>query len=149
MDSLVVFRPLAQIALLLTVAAACARPGEPTAEAQPTARWTARSTTERIVAALQPENGPYQIGPLQSWVLQLRHADSEQPVYPARIGVNGGMPEHGHGLPTQPQVTEYLQDGRYRIEGMKFNMAGKWVLLFVIDTPDGKDRVQFEVELEW
>ena len=27
-----------------------------------------------------------------------------------RIGVDGDMPQHGHGLPTRPQVTDYLGD---------------------------------------
>ena len=30
------------------------------------------------------------------------------PVEDARITVDGGMPQHGHGLPTQPRVTRYL-----------------------------------------
>ena len=37
------------------------------------------------------------------------------------------MPEHGHGFPTVPEVTEYLGDGKYLVEGLKFSMPGWWV----------------------
>lgn len=57
------------------------------------------------------------------------------------------MPQHGHGLPTAPAVIEALGDGRFLIEGMKFNMPGWWVLDLVIDGPDGHDTVTFNLVL--
>ena len=123
---------------------ACTRTSEPPS---PT-RWTATSTAGKYRATLAPENGTPRIGQLQNWVLTLNTADG-RPVYPARIGVNGGMPGHGHGLPTEPQVTEHLGKGQYRIEGLRFNMAGAWVLLFRVETPAGPDQLQIELELHW
>src|SRR4249920_3274177 len=32
---------------------------------------------------------------------------------------DGGMPQHGHGLPTRPVVSRELADGTYLMEGMK------------------------------
>ena len=61
-----------------------------------------------------------------TWRLVIRDADSNQGVSPVRVVVGGGMEAHGHGLPTQPQVTEHLGDGQYQLEGLKFNMAGSW-----------------------
>jgi hypothetical protein len=61
----------------------------------------------------------------------------------ARIQVDGGMPQHGHGLPTKPQVTRELPDGGYLIEGMKFSMTGWWEIKLAIDGPAGADRVTF------
>ena len=39
-----------------------------------------------------------------------------------------GMPDHDHGLPTQPQVTSRLENGDYLLEGVRFHMPGKWQL---------------------
>ena len=57
------------------------------------------------------------------------------------------MPQHNHGLPTSPQATDYLGDGRYRIEGLKFTMTGWWQLRFAISAPAGSDTVVFNVML--
>ena len=65
----------------------------------------------------------------------------------AIIAVDGGMPEHGHGLPTKPRVTRQLGGGVYEIEGVRFNMGGWWELKLSISTPDGTDHVTFN--LSW
>jgi hypothetical protein len=57
------------------------------------------------------------------------------------------MPQHGHGLPTQPRVTEELGDGRYRLDGMKFSMTGWWEMKVKIDAAPGKDQVTFNTVL--
>jgi hypothetical protein len=61
----------------------------------------------------------------------------------ARIGVDGGMPQHGHGLPTKPRVTRELGDGRYLIEGMKFSMTGWWEIKLAVQGDRGADKVTF------
>lgn len=65
----------------------------------------------------------------------------------ASITVDGGMPEHGHGLPTKPRVTRNLGGGVYEIEGVRFNMGGWWELKLAISTPDGMDSVTFNLNL--
>ena len=70
-----------------------------------------------------------------------------RPVEGARISVDGGMPEHGHGLPTQPQVQGSLGGGMYDIEGVRFSMGGWWELKLAIDSPQGADRVTFNLSL--
>jgi hypothetical protein len=65
----------------------------------------------------------------------------------ATIAVDGGMPQHRHGMPTAPQVTEYLGEGRYRVEGLKFSMSGWWELRFDISSPAGTDKVTFNLVL--
>src|SRR4051812_24485225 len=52
------------------------------------------------------------IGVLQTWRLSLRNPASGRRVAGARITVDGDMPAHGHGLPTQPRVRD-LGGGRY------------------------------------
>ena len=70
-----------------------------------------------------------------------------RPVDNARISVDGGMPEHGHGLPTQPQVQRSLGGGMYDIEGLRFSMGGWWEVKLSIETPTGADRVTFNLDL--
>ena len=96
--------------------------------------------------SIAPEAEPLAQGPLHNWVLTLTTPDGT-PVEGATIAIDGGMPQHGHGLPTAPQATGYLGDGRYRIEGVRFNMSGWWDLKFAISAAAGEDRVVFNVVL--
>ena len=70
-----------------------------------------------------------------------------RPVENASISVDGGMPEHGHGLPTQPQVRRSLGGGMYDIEGLRFSMGGWWELKLSIEAPGSADRVTFNLSL--
>ena len=71
----------------------------------------------------------------------------EAPVAGAIVSVDGGMPQHHHGLPTQPRVTKDYGDGRYLIEGMKFSMSGWWEIKLKIDGAQGADNVTFNLVL--
>ncbi len=79
---------------------------------------------------------PLAINQLHAWILHVETPDG-QPVEGATITVDGGMPAHNHGLPTEPQVTEELGGGDYRLEGVKFSMPGLWELRITI-TANGK-----------
>jgi hypothetical protein len=93
------------------------------------------------VALLPPAQAPA-INKMHSWKLKLATADGA-PVHGARFLVDGGMPQHGHGLPTQPRVTRELDDGTYILDGMKFSMTGWWELKLAIDSARGADKVTF------
>jgi hypothetical protein len=84
---------------------------------------------------------------IHSWTLHLETADGK-PVEGAEILVDGGMPQHGHGLPTSPEVTEDLGGGDYRVEGMKFQMIGAWEVKFDITTNGQSDSITFNLILE-
>ena len=100
------------------------------------------SVEKKYVVTLQPPAKPAAINELHSW--QVRVASSKGvPVTHARITIDGGMPQHGHGLPTRPQVTQELPVGNYLIEGMKFSMTGWWEIKLAIDSPEGADNVTF------
>jgi hypothetical protein len=94
-----------------------------------------------------PERSPIAINQLHSWTIHVTGPDG-QPVSDAVIAVDGGMPQHGHGLPTQPQVTQSLGNGDYLVEGMKFQMAGWWVVDFNIDSAGQRDNVRFNLILQ-
>ena len=86
------------------------------------------------------------VGKLHSWNIQVVTADGK-PVDSAKITVDGGMPQHGHGLPTRPLVTKQLGDGRHLVEGMKFNMGGWWIVKFEVASSQGSDVVTFNLKL--
>ena len=89
---------------------------------------------------------PVVINRMHSWELTVETADG-MPVTGALITVGGGMPQHGHGLPTEPAVTEELGNGRYLVGGMKFSMPGWWVVKFHIRAKDKEDTVTFNLLL--
>ena len=86
------------------------------------------------------------VNQMHQWILHVETADG-QPVENATIAVDGDMPEHGHGLPTRPQVTKYLGKGDYLVEGMKFQMGGWWVMDFTITANSHTDAVHFNMKL--
>lgn len=96
--------------------------------------------------AIEPEAEPIQQGSLHGWIVTVTTPTGE-PVADAEITVDGGMPQHGHGLPTAPQSVGHLGEGRYRIEGVRFNMGGWWVLKFAISAPAGNDEAEFNIVL--
>ena len=83
---------------------------------------------------------------MQQWTLHLETA-SGAPIDSAALTVDGGMPQHGHGLPTKPRVTRALGGGDHLVEGMKFNMGGWWVVKFRIGAAAGRDSVVFNVKI--
>ena len=97
-------------------------------------------------AAVRPGAVPIPVRRLQSWTLHVETADGS-PVDAATITMNGGMPQHGHGLPTTPQVTRALGNGDHLVEGVRFNMGGWWVVRFAITTSAGTDTVTFNLGL--
>lgn len=100
-----------------------------------------------IVGTVTPSEVPPPVGELHTWVLHLEDT-SGTPIEGAIISVDGDMPAHGHGLPTQPQVTDDLGDGDYLVEGMEFQMGGEWYVEFTITTPEiDRDTLRFDFEL--
>ena len=97
-------------------------------------------------ATIRPQGDTIPQGKLHAWTLHVETA-AGVPTDSARVRVDGGMPQHGHGLPTRPRVTRALGNGDHLVEGMRFNMGGWWVVKFRVDAAPGRDSVVFNVEL--
>ena len=104
------------------------------------------SANSRYTATIAPPAEP--LKPRRMIKLEVTILDADgKPLDGASIGVDGGMPQHGHGLPTKPRVTKNLGDGRYEIEGLRFNMGGWWELHLDVNAPAGADRVTFNLQV--
>jgi YtkA-like protein len=88
--------------------------------------------------ARPPADSP--VNRLHTWQLRLSDREGDR-VKGATIGVDGDMPAHGHGLPTRPIARE-LGAGRYAVEGMKFQMGGRWHVDFHIDAGGRADTAR-------
>ena len=99
----------------------------------------------RYVATLEPARP---LHPRQMQTVRVTVRDAEgRAIDEAQISVDGGMPQHGHGLPTRPRVTRNLGDGIYEIEGVRFNMGGWWEFSLTIGSSRGADTVTFNLAL--
>ncbi len=98
------------------------------------------------VALVPPAQQPA-INQMHSWRVRVTTPDGA-PVHGATFAVDGGMPQHGHGLPTQPRVTRELEEGTYQLDGMKFSMTGWWEIKLGIQGPQGADKVTFNTVVD-
>jgi hypothetical protein len=103
------------------------------------------SAAGRYVATLEPAR-PLRTRQMQTLRVIVRDAEGLA-IDEAQISIDGGMPQHGHGLPTRPRVTRSLGDGAYEIEGVRFNMGGWWEFKLAITGSRGADTVTFNLSL--
>ncbi len=100
-------------------------------------------------AHIEPLTKPHPLVPLNDiheWRLLLSDAQG-RPVSGADILIDGHMPGHVHGLPTQPRVTTEVAPGEYLVEGVKFQMTGWWVMQFDVTQGETKDALVFNLVL--
>jgi hypothetical protein len=100
--------------------------------------WLTRSGYYRVSYSSMLE--PLTINQIHNWVFHVEYADGGV-VNDATVSVTGGMPEHNHGLPTDPRMTQSLGDGDYVLEGMRFHMSGYWELTVTIVAGGRRDTV--------
>jgi hypothetical protein len=147
-------RPLAAPAVVMMLAmmsvatagvlAGCMRHANPPANLD--LSLTRPTERGRYLVELAPPDTPVRVNQIQSWRIALRNAAGE-PVQGARIEVSGGMPEHGHGLPTQPHVFPDGEPGHYLLQGLKFSMSGWWEIRLSVRSPLGPDDITFNTVL--
>lgn len=115
--------------------------------AQPT---QTRSDPAGLHIVLHSQVSPIPLNQMHSWTIEIQ---ADQPIASntlwesAVIRVSGGMPAHNHGLATSPQVTDYLGDGRFLLEGVRFHMAGVWILQLQIQLDNRHYTAQVELTI--
>jgi len=83
---------------------------------------------------------------IHSWLINIATVDGN-PVRGAKVQIRGGMPAHGHDLPTRPVMTGETAPGQYRVEGMKFNMPGHWTVTFDLTIGNLTDSATFNLQV--
>jgi hypothetical protein len=132
---------------------------EPTVTAAPSVSEPSPTATPvpNLQAGVMSEDGLFRaswksrpaapaINELHEWVLHIETAAGE-PAAGAVVSVNGDMPAHGHGMPTEPQVTADLGSGDYLVEGMSFQMGGYWIVDVTVTFEGQTDLVRFGLDL--
>ncbi len=113
------------------------------AEADPQS-WTSDSGNLR--ASYGSSVTPVPLNRIHTWVLHLETSDGVA-LEGAQISVDGGMPAHNHGLATAPAVTQYLGNGDYRVDGLRFHMQGAWELRVTVKQANTSDRIVIHLNL--
>lgn len=98
-----------------------------------------------LVTYTTPGGDP-EINRMHSWILHIEN-EFGKALEGASIAVDGGMPEHNHGLPTKPRVTAELGGGDYRLDGVRFHMRGYWEIVVTITTNGATSVVTIPLQL--
>lgn len=104
----------------------------------------AEQVQDRFKVSYTSQVAPMPLNRIHSWLLHVETIDGE-PVVGAEIDVDGGMPAHRHGLPTQPVVRE-VGNGDYLVEGLKFSMTGHWEMWFEIKVGGISEKKKFAID---
>ena len=110
--------------------------------------WNAITRDGLYQITLGPQEGSVRINAMQKWVVEIKDSKGVA-VTNARVLIDGGMRAHGHGLPTKPQITQHLGEGRYLIEGVRLNMVGEWTLMIGVELNGRRDVVTFDIEIDY
>lgn len=106
---------------------------------------------KRYHVALRFEPDPPPMGELFQVVATVTAPDGT-PVEDAKVTIDARMPQHAHGMETDPVVEAGACDaagscrhpgGEYRASGFKFHMGGDWTLLVDVSGPRGIDSTSF------
>ena len=89
---------------------------------------------------------PLEINRIHSWTLVI-HDAAGNPLSGAKLALTGGMPDHNHGIPTLPQITEQADPGVYSLQGIRFHMPGAWQIVLLINHAGDSERVVIDFQL--
>jgi hypothetical protein len=99
-----------------------------------------RLSTAGLQLAWQAQPSPIRNG--QPFVLAVRLC----PASATLKAVDATMPAHRHGMNYRPSLHP-LGDGRWRVEGMLWHMAGAWELRFDVEVAGVRQSLRQAVEL--
>lgn len=109
---------------------------------------TVTSNDGAFLVACRPAPDPIPLNQPFSLELLVLDAADRRPVGSSlSIVVDADMPDHRHGMNTQPVVSR-RQDGSCRVEGMLFHMPGYWEIYVDLERDGVIERAQFPVNLE-
>lgn len=101
---------------------------------------------EGLQIVMHSQVSPIPLNQMHSWIIEIQ-STTDMMTDNAVISLSGGMPTHNHGLATNPQVTHYLGEGRFLLEGVRFHMAGVWILQLQIQLDNRHYTAQLELTI--
>jgi len=104
-------------------------------------------TDKGLKIEIYSELSPLSINQIHSWHVRVLDRNDEI-LELEELNVYGGMPEHDHGLPTQPEVTTRLDNGDYLLEGVRFHMQGHWQLQVELQLNGVEDTAIIDFDLQ-
>jgi hypothetical protein len=110
--------------------------------------YLVRSLSGRYVVQLKRADPESSYAAFHEWRVRIVDGDGA-PIPPGPIAFDGGMPSHRHGFESRPLVTGQDPDGWYRVEGVRFHMAGPWVLRVGFRGAEGMDRAELDLEVPY
>ena len=127
--------------------ALCAMTGAANAACPPTKSDGAVLRNGDLLLAYQPLGKTGRIPMAKHFALNVQLCDKSG-ISAARLHkADATMPEHKHGMNYRPAITP-LGDGRFRVEGMMFHMAGRWELAFEVQSGKELVRLTHDVQIE-
>ncbi len=105
-----------------------------------------KSFADDLIVTYTTPDGDLAINKMHGWILHIETSAGLE-IEGAIVDVEGGMPEHDHGLPTKPRVTEELGGGDYKLDGMRFHMSGYWEVVVSITTDSGISIITIPLQL--
>jgi hypothetical protein len=103
-----------------------------------------RSEAGHFIIRVTGIERPEPINHLHGFDLSLATADG-RPAAGATIVVTGERRYALNPLPTAPRVSSAQAEGQYRVEGLRFHMAGEWQLDFAVSLGEIRDRASLDV----
>jgi len=97
------------------------------------------------LVTVTPGIDPIPVGKMHEWTVAVTGPNGRPAK--AEIEFDGGMPQHGHGLPSVPRVTGQDASGRKVVSGVRFNMPGWWRIEVKINGAAGADTAVFNLAL--
>src|SRR6185436_11898622 len=108
------------------------------------AAWSAAaaaaSPSGRYRVTLRPLAEPIALNTWHAWLLHIERADGAALAL-RDLAVDGGMPAHGHGLPSAPRLERGPSANDFVVQGLRFSMAGRWELRVLIADHEGSEVV--------
>jgi hypothetical protein len=92
----------------------------------------------------QAFDGPIPLNKMFTGLVRITTGDSKVPDF--KISFDARMPAHNHGMITKPRVVKKTAN-EFLIEGLKFHMAGDWLISFKIQNKQYNGQVEIPLKL--
>ena len=99
------------------------------------ANFSGTATTDGGTWTVTYSTRPEPIALSENFDLTVTVTDAEGPARNAALELAATMPDHNHGMNTDPTVTTH-EDGTFTVQGMQFHMTGWWRIHADVSTPD-------------